>query len=144
MSVSRDTGKACRFHELLVSERRSAAVCSGLAATAHGDQQNVLIEPAALERKHAEIGEPVSTLSANALPRRWRCWPVAEGDLEPRQPVNRCTSADLEAAAPSNSDKPGVDATTKIIFLTRLQLGFVTPQAQARYRATGRVAMLKT
>lgn len=82
MSVRRDTGQARRFHELLASERRSAALYSGLAATAHGDQRKVLTELAAVERKHAahwadkltEIGEPVPDQIRSGIRGRMLAW----------------------------------------------------------------------
>ncbi|OBF47179.1 hypothetical protein A5787_10680 [Mycobacterium sp. 852002-50816_SCH5313054-b] len=67
---------------MLASERRSAALYSGLAATAHGDQRKVLTELAAVERKHAahwadkltEIGEPVPDQIRSGIRGRMLAW----------------------------------------------------------------------
>lgn len=67
MTTPRKPTQARRYRELLASEQRSAALYTRLADAASGEQQKVLAELAAVERKHAahwadkltELGELV-------------------------------------------------------------------------------------
>ena len=74
--------QARRFGELLASEQRSAALYTRLAGAANGEQQKVLAELAAVERKHAahwadkltELGEPVPERARTGLRSRMLGW----------------------------------------------------------------------
>ena len=73
---------ADRYRELLASEQRSAALYTRLAEAAGGEQQKVLAELAAVERKHAahwadkltELGEPVPVAPRMTLRTRVLGW----------------------------------------------------------------------
>jgi len=69
-TVKRDARRsAARFREMLASERQSAALYRGLAASTDGERRQVFLQLADVEDRHAahwadklaELGEPVPT-----------------------------------------------------------------------------------
>ena len=73
---------AARFREMLTSERRSAALYRGLAASSEGERREVFLQLADVEDKHAahwaakltELGEPVPAPGSVGLRSRVLTW----------------------------------------------------------------------
>ncbi|MEN3265038.1 VIT1/CCC1 family protein [Pseudonocardia sp.] len=82
-TANRDARRsAARFREMLASERRSAALYRGLAASTDGERREVFLQLADVEDRHAahwadklaELGEPVPTPGGVGLRGRVLTW----------------------------------------------------------------------
>ena len=99
MGLHRKGIQVARFHELLASEQRSAALYTRLARAVMGEQQNVLAVLPFLERaEHVDAGRYRAT---RTRPRRWRltnartpaCSPICENR------IRRMTHAAFDAVS---------------------------------------------
>src|SRR6202165_4140061 len=126
------SGQASRFRELLASERRSAAMYSGLADVTTGERREVLTELAAVEHKHAahwadklaELGEPVPDPGGSGLRTRVLSWLARRFSVDTVLPyLERAEHADagLYQGDPDATAAMAVDERSHARVLTQLR-----------------------
>jgi len=127
-----DRGAARRFRDLLASERRSAALYTGLAEGATGQRREIFTQLAAVERKHAthwadkltELGEPVPDPGRPDLRTRALSWLARRFSVDAVLPfVERAehTDAGLYQGDPDATAAMAVDERSHARVLTRLR-----------------------
>jgi VIT1/CCC1 family predicted Fe2+/Mn2+ transporter len=123
---------AARFRDALDSERRSAALYRGLAAGAAGERQQVFLELAAVEERHAAhwadklvgLGERVPESGRSGLSTRLLSWVARRFSADAVLPyVERAEHADagLYADDPDATSGMAVDERSHARVLTRLR-----------------------
>jgi VIT1/CCC1 family predicted Fe2+/Mn2+ transporter len=131
-----DAGKnrraVIRFRDALDAERRSAALYRGLAAVAAGDRQQIFLELASVEERHAThwadklvgLGEPVPEPGRTGLRTRLLSWVARRFSVDAVLPfVERAEHADagLYAEDPDATSAMAVDERSHARVLTRVR-----------------------
>ncbi|MCW2876571.1 MAG: hypothetical protein JWQ95_671 [Sphaerisporangium sp.] len=127
-----DRHAAARFRNALDSERRSAALYRGLAAGATGERQQIFLELAAVEERHAAhwadkltaLGERVPEPGGPGLRTRLLSWLARRFSVDTVLPfVERAEHADagLYDADPDAAPGMAVDERSHARVLTRLR-----------------------
>jgi vacuolar iron transporter family protein len=125
---------AARFREMLASERQSAALYRGLAASAEGERRQVLRQLADVEDRHAahwaekltELGEPVPKPGGIGLRARALTWLAKRFSVGAVLPfVERAERADagLYDNDPDATADMAIGERSHALALTRLQTG---------------------
>jgi VIT1/CCC1 family predicted Fe2+/Mn2+ transporter len=142
--AGKDRHAAARFRDALDAERQSAALYRGLAASAAGERQQIFLELASVEERHAAhwadklvgIGEPVPEPGRTGLGTRLLSWAARRFSVDAVLPfVERAEHADagLYATDPDATAAMAVDERSHARVLTR-----VREQSQAGVSAGGR------
>ncbi|WP_248961118.1 VIT1/CCC1 transporter family protein [Sphaerisporangium perillae] len=127
-----DRRAAARFRDALDSERQSAALYRGLAAGATGERQQVFLQLAAIEERHAAhwadkltgLGEPVPEPGRSGLRTRLLSWLARRYSVDAVLPiVERAEHADagLYDGDPDALPSMAVDERSHARVLTRLR-----------------------
>lgn len=125
---------AARFRKMLASERQSAALYRGLAASAEGERRRVFLQLADVEDRHAarwadkltELGEPVPKPGAIGLRGRTLTWLAKRFSVDAVLPfVERAEHADagLYDNDPDATPDMAISERSHALVLTRLRAG---------------------
>jgi VIT1/CCC1 family predicted Fe2+/Mn2+ transporter/rubrerythrin len=125
---------AARFREMLASERDSAALYRGLAASAEGERREIFLQLAEVEDRHAahwadkltELGEPVPEPGGVGLRSRALTWLAKRFSVDTVLPlVERAEHADagLYDNDPDASPDMAIDERSHAMVLTRMRDG---------------------
>ncbi|MDT4947541.1 MAG: vacuolar iron transporter family protein, partial [Pseudonocardiales bacterium] len=130
--AGKDRHAAARFRDALDAERRSAALYRGLAAGAAGERQQIFLELASVEERHAAhwadklvgLGEPVPEPGRTGLRTRLLSWVARRFSVDAVLPlVERAEHADagLYATDPDATAAMAVDERSHARVLTRVR-----------------------
>ncbi|MCU1657979.1 MAG: hypothetical protein JWO57_2635 [Pseudonocardiales bacterium] len=130
--AGKDRHAVARFRDALDAERRSAALYRGLAAGATGERQQIFLELASVEERHAAhwadklvgLGEPVPEPGRTGLGTRLLSWVARRFSVDAVLPfVERAEQADAGLYADDPDATPGmaVDERSHARVLTRVR-----------------------
>jgi len=125
---------AARFREMLASERDSAALYRGLAASAEGERREIFLQLAEVEDRHAahwagkltDLGEPVPESDGIGLRSRALTWLAKRFSVDTVLPlVERAEHADagLYDNDPDATPDMAIDERSHAMVLTRMRDG---------------------
>jgi hypothetical protein len=130
--MSRNDNAASRFRDLLLAERRSADMYTGLAQAATGERREILSELAAVEGRHAahwadklrQLGEPVPDAPRPGVRTAVLTWFARRFSIDAVLPyLERAENADagLYTGDPDATIAMAVDERSHARVLTRLR-----------------------
>jgi VIT1/CCC1 family predicted Fe2+/Mn2+ transporter/rubrerythrin len=141
-TVKRDARRsAARFREMLASERQSAALYRGLAASTEGERRQVFLQLAEVEDRHAahwadkltELGEAVPKPGGVGLRSRTLTWLAKRFSVDTVLPlVERAEHADagMYDSEPDATPEMALDERSHAQVLTQLRGGWKDEEAK--------------